>query len=324
MLRPVFSEGGAEWTTSFGDHIYKKLPNGEHQAALERCQQRPGSRVKETSAAGIVLDGCGPDIQRLLSYGDKVLGALANPIFTHALTQRAHPDTVVWWDIASTPQLVVVHMKELELDSRPSLAGTRLVLFEESKRRSKSHIAAVVPNHLQFAGESRTSVKRVPHKLQAKGSSMQFRQVHRPWPLADPGPQFGHTVPYPKATEASGPKTARKTVANRKWRQRIKNKKRATACYQAADPGAQRTQPAQPAQPAQPEQPEQPAEPVEAAEAAQREEETECIICMEAERSVVYVPCGHMVVCLKGAQQLCSRSPDCPVCAVAITSMICL
>jgi hypothetical protein len=44
-------------------------------------------------------------------------------------------------------------------------------------------------------------------------------------------------------------------------------------------------------------------------------EETLCVVCMDAPKDHIIVPCGHMCVCGACAEQLTkTRTPTCPVC----------
>jgi hypothetical protein len=44
-------------------------------------------------------------------------------------------------------------------------------------------------------------------------------------------------------------------------------------------------------------------------------EETMCVVCMDAAKDHIIVPCGHQCVCARCAEQLTkTRSPMCPVC----------
>jgi hypothetical protein len=53
--------------------------------------------------------------------------------------------------------------------------------------------------------------------------------------------------------------------------------------------------------------------------APQLEEEALCVVCMDAPKQHVIVPCGHQCVCEACAQQLTqTTSPSCPVCRAPI------
>ena len=44
-------------------------------------------------------------------------------------------------------------------------------------------------------------------------------------------------------------------------------------------------------------------------------EETMCVVCFDAPKDHIIVPCGHMCVCARCAEQLTkTRTPLCPVC----------
>ena len=49
------------------------------------------------------------------------------------------------------------------------------------------------------------------------------------------------------------------------------------------------------------------------------EEEVQCVVCMDAPKDCVMVPCGHQCVCEACAQQLTqATTPTCPVCRALI------
>ena len=50
--------------------------------------------------------------------------------------------------------------------------------------------------------------------------------------------------------------------------------------------------------------------------------EGECVVCMEAAKTHVFVPCGHMCVCAKCAATLMAHTRLCPACCTAATSAI--
>ena len=50
--------------------------------------------------------------------------------------------------------------------------------------------------------------------------------------------------------------------------------------------------------------------------AAVEEEDSSCIICMEAERTHLFVPCGHRCVCEACAALVMSENSECPMCRV--------
>lgn len=52
------------------------------------------------------------------------------------------------------------------------------------------------------------------------------------------------------------------------------------------------------------------------------ERTTECIMCMDKVRSVVFVPCGHLGVCAGCAAQCMSGTSQCPTCDKPIARMI--
>jgi hypothetical protein len=44
-------------------------------------------------------------------------------------------------------------------------------------------------------------------------------------------------------------------------------------------------------------------------------EETMCVVCFDAHKDHLIVPCGHQCVCARCAEQLTkTRTPTCPVC----------
>jgi hypothetical protein len=44
-------------------------------------------------------------------------------------------------------------------------------------------------------------------------------------------------------------------------------------------------------------------------------EETMCVVCFDAPKDHIIVPCGHQCVCARCAEQLTkTRTPTCPVC----------
>ena len=52
-------------------------------------------------------------------------------------------------------------------------------------------------------------------------------------------------------------------------------------------------------------------------------EDGECIVCWQAPRQVVAVPCGHFSLCAACASDVCSRQPAlCPVCRKAVDSTV--
>ena len=53
-------------------------------------------------------------------------------------------------------------------------------------------------------------------------------------------------------------------------------------------------------------------------ERTRRERHDECIVCMEAAKDVVFVPCGHLVACMGCAASL----ENCPTCRAPITQRI--
>ena len=52
----------------------------------------------------------------------------------------------------------------------------------------------------------------------------------------------------------------------------------------------------------------------------ERENRTRCVICLDAKRSVVLLPCGHQVLCVACAEKL--KNDECPLCRQAITSKV--
>ena len=53
--------------------------------------------------------------------------------------------------------------------------------------------------------------------------------------------------------------------------------------------------------------------------ASQLEEEALCVVCMDAPKQHIILPCGHQCVCEACAQQLTqTTSPSCPVCRAPI------
>ena len=52
-------------------------------------------------------------------------------------------------------------------------------------------------------------------------------------------------------------------------------------------------------------------------------EETMCVVCFDAPKDHLIVPCGHMCVCAGCAEQLTNtRTPTCPVCRAAIRETV--
>ena len=52
-------------------------------------------------------------------------------------------------------------------------------------------------------------------------------------------------------------------------------------------------------------------------------EETMCVVCFDAPKDHIIVPCGHMCVCEACAEQLTkTRTPTCPVCRRAIRETV--
>ena len=52
-------------------------------------------------------------------------------------------------------------------------------------------------------------------------------------------------------------------------------------------------------------------------------EETQCVVCFDAPKDHIIVPCGHMCVCEACAEQLTkTRTPTCPVCRRAIRETV--
>jgi hypothetical protein len=52
-------------------------------------------------------------------------------------------------------------------------------------------------------------------------------------------------------------------------------------------------------------------------------EETMCVVCFDAPKDHIIVPCGHQCVCASCAEQLTkTRTPMCPVCRAAIRETI--
>ena len=53
--------------------------------------------------------------------------------------------------------------------------------------------------------------------------------------------------------------------------------------------------------------------------AGETELEEECVVCCEAERSVLLVPCGHLVLCQSCWEMMQKRKfVECPVCRVCV------
>lgn len=55
-----------------------------------------------------------------------------------------------------------------------------------------------------------------------------------------------------------------------------------------------------------------------ALEDADGDDEDLCVVCFEAQRDVVLVPCGHMMLCRHCAGAVIANSAECPVCREAI------
>lgn len=59
------------------------------------------------------------------------------------------------------------------------------------------------------------------------------------------------------------------------------------------------------------------------AEEAQEQAERECVVCYELGRSVVFLPCAHICVCLLCAERITQDATgNCPVCRCLITSFV--
>jgi hypothetical protein len=53
------------------------------------------------------------------------------------------------------------------------------------------------------------------------------------------------------------------------------------------------------------------------------EEETQCVVCFDAPKDHILVPCGHQCVCGACAEQLTrTRTPTCPVCREPIRETV--
>lgn len=50
------------------------------------------------------------------------------------------------------------------------------------------------------------------------------------------------------------------------------------------------------------------------------EQDTECIICFDEDKSVVLVPCGHYCLCVNCADRI--RYDNCPMCRTPITQVV--
>ena len=59
-----------------------------------------------------------------------------------------------------------------------------------------------------------------------------------------------------------------------------------------------------------------------AASAAMEEEDASCVVCMEAERSHLFAPCGHLCVCEMCAALVMSGDTKCPMCRVPATQIL--
>jgi len=49
----------------------------------------------------------------------------------------------------------------------------------------------------------------------------------------------------------------------------------------------------------------------------------ECVICMDERRRVVFIPCGHMVTCVRCADIIVGRAAnDCPMCRRSVKTTV--
>jgi hypothetical protein len=63
--------------------------------------------------------------------------------------------------------------------------------------------------------------------------------------------------------------------------------------------------------------------PAEPALQAAADEENMCVVCMDAPKDYLIVPCGHQCVCASCAEQLTkTRTPTCPVCREPIQQTV--
>ena len=56
--------------------------------------------------------------------------------------------------------------------------------------------------------------------------------------------------------------------------------------------------------------------------AAAAQESLICAVCLDAERSVVYVPCAHFATCAECDEELETRSEPCPICQQVVTGRV--
>ena len=47
-----------------------------------------------------------------------------------------------------------------------------------------------------------------------------------------------------------------------------------------------------------------------------------CVVCLDADRSVVYVPCAHFATCAECDEGLEAQSGPCPICQQAIVGRV--
>ena len=58
-------------------------------------------------------------------------------------------------------------------------------------------------------------------------------------------------------------------------------------------------------------------EEVAASDCAEGDDETLCVVCIDAERTHLFLPCGHRCVCFG-----CSNLPICPICRTVATGTL--
>ena len=56
--------------------------------------------------------------------------------------------------------------------------------------------------------------------------------------------------------------------------------------------------------------------------AVEDESDTTCVVCLDADRSHLYVPCGHKCVCAACAARVMAGDALCPVCRMAATAVV--
>mmetsp|Transcript_41556 Transcript_41556/g.91338 ORF Transcript_41556/g.91338 Transcript_41556/m.91338 type:complete len:114 (+) Transcript_41556:3-344(+) len=54
-----------------------------------------------------------------------------------------------------------------------------------------------------------------------------------------------------------------------------------------------------------------------------RENDSRCVVCLEARKETTLVPCGHLVCCTACTRRLCENErPECPACRARIEQFV--